>query len=282
MEYFCKDCKNDGNNTCKFTGAIHTTGIECPSFGIKEKEIEMNFRVRKTYDTQGNWVVADGPDYKCDNYIDHDGTVTNQIIEYTTVYQAQKILDLYLKKQEVSVEVSAPQRTFIGHPDSPTPPIRTLESGAKDTNPKDALGTNKAPLSTLPTGPMYEVALAMLEGARKYGRHNYRVMGVKASVYYDAAMGHITAWWEGEDLDSVSGLHHLAKAMASLAVVRDSEMMDNWVDDRPPRYPNASKLMRNHPAVANILKQYPDCKEPFIQEDIECQAAINHETGDDQ
>jgi len=144
-----------------------------------------------------------------------------------------------------------------------------VQMGSKDnkksTNPKDALGIKKAPLSTLPTGPMYEVALAMLEGARKYGRHNYRVMGTKASVYYDAAMGHLTAWWEGEDIDPESGIHHLGKAMACLVVVRDSMMMNNWVDDRPPCYPDATKLMRNNPVVETILKKYPDCVEPFTE-----------------
>ncbi len=141
----------------------------------------------------------------------------------------------------------------------------TTQPNTKETNPKDALGIKKAPLSTLPTGPMYEVALAMLEGGRKYGRHNYRVIGVKASVYYDAAMGHLTSWWEGEDVDPTSGLHHLAKAMACLAVVRDSMMMENWIDDRPPCYPDASKLMRNSPMVKTILEKYPDCVEPFTE-----------------
>ena len=198
-EHYCNQCKTGEGDTCTLTGASHPDyGIECPSFG--QKEIEMNETHRSTNQTP-------------------------------TLGAA--------------------------------PPIRPFESGMKDTNPKDALGVKKAPLSTLPTGPMYEVALAMLEGARKYGRHNYRVMGVKASVYYDATMGHLTAWWEGEDVDPASGLHHLAKAMACLAVVRDSEMMGNWVDDRPPRYPDASKLMRNHPAVGDILKRYPECKRPF-------------------
>jgi len=137
----------------------------------------------------------------------------------------------------------------------------------KPTNPKDTLGIKKAPLSTLPTGPMYEVALAMLEGARKYGRHNYRVIGVKASVYYDAAMGHLTAWWEGEDIDPASGIHHLGKAMACLAVVRDSMMMKNWVDDRPPRYPQPELLMRNNPIIGVILEKLPDCKEPYTELD---------------
>ena len=138
-------------------------------------------------------------------------------------------------------------------------------SETKPTNPKDALAIKKAPLSTLPTGPMYEVALAMLEGGRKYGRHNYRVMGVLASVYYDAAMGHLTSWWEGEDIDPGSGIHHLGKAMACLAVVRDGQMMENWVDDRPPQYPNSSKLLRNNPIVETILKKYPDCVEPYCE-----------------
>jgi hypothetical protein len=135
----------------------------------------------------------------------------------------------------------------------------------KPTNPKDVLAISKAPLSTLPTGPMYEVALAMLEGARKYGRHNYRVMGVRASVYYDAVMGHITAWWEGEDIDPGSGIHHLGKAMACLAVIRDGMMMENWIDDRPPRYPNGEKLMRNNPIVKTILEKYPDCIKPYTE-----------------
>ena len=136
-------------------------------------------------------------------------------------------------------------------------------NGRKPTNPKDALGINKAPLSTVPFGPLYEVGLAMLEGARKYGRHNYRDMGVKASIYVDAAMGHIAAYWEGEDIDPDSNLHHIVKAIASLMVLRDSMLMENHIDDRPPRYPSGIGMMRNNVLVQDIIKKYPDCKEPF-------------------
>ena len=90
-------------------------------------------------------------------------------------------------------------------------------------------------------------------------------IGVKTSVYYDAAMGHLTAWWEGEDIDSVSGIHHLGKAMACLAVVRDSMMMENWTDDRPPRYSDPGKLMRENPLVEEILERLPECKEPYTE-----------------
>ena len=61
----------------------------------------------------------------------------------------------------------------------------------KPTNPKDAIGIKKVPFSTVPARVIAEIGLAMLEGAAKYGRHNYRVSGVRASVYYDAAMRHI-------------------------------------------------------------------------------------------
>jgi len=111
-------------------------------------------------------------------------------------------------------------------------------SAEKETNPKDSVGTRKVPISTVPTGSLLEVGLAVLEGARKYGRHNYRVSGVRGSVYYDAVMRHISAWWEGQDIDPDSGMHHIVKAIAGLLVLRDSMLMGNWVDDRPPQYPD--------------------------------------------
>jgi hypothetical protein len=106
---------------------------------------------------------------------------------------------------------------------------------AKETNPKDAIGIRKAPLSVVPIRVIVELGLAMLEGAVKYGRHNYRVAGVRASVYFDATMRHMFAWWEGEDLDPDTKLSHITKAIASLTVLRDSMMQGNWVDDRAPR-----------------------------------------------
>lgn len=105
----------------------------------------------------------------------------------------------------------------------------------KATNPKDMIGTRKAPMSTLPANVLAEAGVAMLEGAAKYGRHNYRVNGVLASVYYDAAMRHLMAWWEGEDVDPDSGLSHISKAIASLVVLRDAGMQGKLTDDRPPR-----------------------------------------------
>jgi len=57
------------------------------------------------------------------------------------------------------------------------------DSTNKQTNPKDAMGIKKVPLSCVPLPVAMELGIAMLEGARRYGRHNYRVIGVRASVY---------------------------------------------------------------------------------------------------
>lgn len=105
----------------------------------------------------------------------------------------------------------------------------------KPTNPKDALGVRKAPMTTVPMNVVAEVGVAMLEGAVKYGRHNYRGVGVRTSVYVDATMRHVMSFWEGEDVDLDSGLSHITKAIASLVVLRDAQMRGLAADDRPPR-----------------------------------------------
>ena len=134
----------------------------------------------------------------------------------------------------------------------------------KDTNPKDAVGVRKAPLSTVPFPVLLETGVAMLEGARKYGRHNYRVIGVRGSVYYDAVMRHLGAWWEGEDIDPDSGISHVTKAIAGLVVLRDSMMRENWEDDRPPKSPKfVSKLSFR---AAEVIEKYPDALPPFTEQ----------------
>lgn len=107
----------------------------------------------------------------------------------------------------------------------------------KLSNPKDIVGVRKAPLSTVSAVVIAEMGVAMLEGACKYGRHNYRAVGVRASVYYDAIQRHINAWWEGQDLDPDSGMPHLVKALTAISVLRDAQIRGLCEDDRPPPMP---------------------------------------------
>ena len=137
----------------------------------------------------------------------------------------------------------------------------------KLTNLKDALGIEKVSLHCIPCGPLMELGLAMLEGGRKYGTHNYREMGVRASVYYDAVMRHVMDWWEGEDIDPDSGLHHIVKAIASLIVLRDSMLMGNCDDDRPISYPNKLNISKFNDQAVEIIKKYPTCEKPFLKKE---------------
>lgn len=137
-------------------------------------------------------------------------------------------------------------------------------SNVKESNPKDVVGTKKVPYSTVPAGPLAELGLAMLEGALKYGRHNYRAVGVRTSVYYDACRRHLDAFWEGQDTDPDSGLPHIVKAIACLVVLRDSQLIGNVVDDRPPSYPDNWHQKLNE-AAANLIERYPNPKEAFIK-----------------
>ena len=132
----------------------------------------------------------------------------------------------------------------------------------KDTNPKDAVGIRKVPFSTVPAEVIAEIGLGMMEGARKYARHNYRIAGVRASVYYDALMRHMCAWWEGEDTDPDSGLNHIVKALSSLTVLRDAMLNDKLTDDRPPSLKPGWVNELNKKA-GEIIDKYPDSLPPY-------------------
>lgn len=121
-----------------------------------------------------------------------------------------------------------------------------MTSSLKDTNPKDAVGTRKAGLTCVPGATThllisngyhkvaFEVGVGMLEGARKYGRHNYRESSVRLSVYADAIFRHVVEWASGNKVDKASGLSHLTKIIAGGCVLLDCILANNWVNDQPP------------------------------------------------
>lgn len=143
-------------------------------------------------------------------------------------------------------------------------PVESLPT-VKPSNPKDRMGILKLCLSVIPFPVLWELGLAMLEGALKYGRHNYRVIGVRASVYYDAVMArHMPCWWEGEDIDPDSGINHVTKAIASLVVLRDAMIRGNWVDDRPPKT-DPQVFADLNAKLKDLLAKYPDPVKPYTE-----------------
>lgn len=110
----------------------------------------------------------------------------------------------------------------------------------------------------------------MLEGALKYGRHNYRVVGVRASVYTDAAIGHIKDFKEGEDIDPESMICHLTKAMSTLMVLRDAMINGSWVDDRPVRNAGIEAHKKELQKIMDsLVEKYPNPVKPYMEVDRE-------------
>lgn len=133
-------------------------------------------------------------------------------------------------------------------------------------NPKDAIGSAKAPTFTVPTTIQAEDGLAMLEGALKYGRHNYRAAPVRASVYIDALRRHLNRWIEGEDIDAESNLSHLTKARACLGIMRDAQICGTLIDDRPPPAPVAF-FDELDAKTKRLVVKYPDPVAPYVAND---------------
>jgi len=107
-----------------------------------------------------------------------------------------------------------------------------LSGDYPDDNPKTAYGEAKAKLSDTPTIGIKELGRVHSMGAEKYGRFNWREYSVSASVYYDAAWRHLSAWFEGEDTDPESGLPHLAHVMACMNILLDAEQHGKLNDNR--------------------------------------------------
>lgn len=139
----------------------------------------------------------------------------------------------------------------------------------KPNNPKDSFGVRKVSFSNLPAIVIAEMALGMTEGSPKYGRHNYRVVGVCASVYFDAALRHLFDWWEGQDIDPDSGLNHIVKGLTSLAVLRDGMLNGKLTDDRPPPVADSKWLSKFNRKTAEILDRFPNPKPPFTRNSVE-------------
>lgn len=95
-------------------------------------------------------------------------------------------------------------------------------SGYPDDNPKTLYGEQKPKISDTPTIGIREMGRVFSMGAAKYGRFNWRDHAVSSSVYYDAAWRHLSAWFNGEDLDPESGLPHLAHVMACCNILMDA------------------------------------------------------------
>lgn len=147
----------------------------------------------------------------------------------------------------------------------------------KNTNPKDAIGSGKLPLHLWPETATIMGCMGLLDGMLKYGRGNYRAVGVRASIYVDACKRHLNAWFEGEDTDPDSGLPHLAHALACLAILVDAQAADQLTDDRQVAG-GYRKLVEEMTTHVGRLKELHKDRDPkhYTIDDNEMSGEIKH------
>lgn len=109
---------------------------------------------------------------------------------------------------------------------------------ARTPTPANKLDAGKNRLDLLDPFALEEIGRALTHGAQKYGEHNWR-RGLAYSRLYAAALRHLFAWWRGEELDSETGLSHLAHAgccvmfLLSYRVSTERGIDDRWSPSGP-------------------------------------------------
>lgn len=133
-------------------------------------------------------------------------------------------------------------------------------AAVKDTNPKDIAATTRIPLWLASPVAKAHWVLAQFAGLLKYGAWNWRIAGVRSSVYLSAMQRHIDAYTSGEEHDPVDGTHHLGNIMACAAILLDARAAGKLTDDRPPSVTVRPSYAELELLAAKLRVQYEDKK----------------------
>lgn len=125
----------------------------------------------------------------------------------------------------------------------------------KPTNPKDAVGGGKLPVDLVPDTMVVFASLGFLEGALKYGKYNWRVAGVRLSIYWSAFERHRMKFCAGEWADMKTGVPHLSSMLACIAIIVDAYLAGKLNDDRPPALANLSSFIDSLSTNVEDLKR---------------------------
>ena len=90
----------------------------------------------------------------------------------------------------------------------------------------------KAKLHLLPPKSILEVGKVLTYGSEKYDAENWRKVDDLQNRYTSAALRHIFAHIEGEDVDEETGLSHLAHAMCCLLFKLEDELIGESKEER--------------------------------------------------
>lgn len=112
------------------------------------------------------------------------------------------------------------------HEASDVTSIKIFPKAKKDDN-------GKPDLSLLPGSAMGEISKAFMYGESRYGRYNFKSHGgMEWTRLIAAIMRHVSAFNDGEDLASDSGLNHIAHAGAGIMMLLDYITTSNGTDNR--------------------------------------------------
>ena len=89
----------------------------------------------------------------------------------------------------------------------------------------------KPPMGLLPWPALWDVAKVLDYGKAKYAAHNWR-KGMEWSRLHDAALRHLTAFIENQDLDEESQLPHLAHCACCILFLATYQKLGLGIDDR--------------------------------------------------
>lgn len=143
---------------------------------------------------------------------------------------------------------------FDGFEEDDCCPLPGLPPAA--VNPKTAVGAAKPNLALVLDTACCAEAVAMMNGAEKYGAFNWRESTVPAMTYVAAMRRHLALWLNGEEgeTDPKTGYYvtHLGAVRANAAILIDAADCGTLVDDRPPAAVGALKC-----AMTRNLKEKP-------------------------
>ena len=117
-------------------------------------------------------------------------------------------------------------------------------------NPKDLIGAQKLDLSLLPSAGILHGAHALQDGAAKYGPYNWREHKIQCMIYLAAAMRHLQAFQDGEDLAPDSEVHHLGHVIGCCSILLDALETGNLIDNRPKPGKAADIIARLNAVIA--------------------------------
>lgn len=104
---------------------------------------------------------------------------------------------------------------------------------------------NKVRLDLVPTEAIEGLALALMDGIKKYDENNWR-LGLSYSEIYGAAQRHLQKFWNTDkpDVDSESKLPHLYHAICNIAFLityEENKERYRTFDDRVKNPPHVSE-----------------------------------------